>query len=624
MKKKIFITSLLFFSLTLMISTSSASEISNSVETTLSHESKNIYESIDAIENGSESGRDHMTGLDESPLTREIYPNFQKEGTYILNITATAPIYKTPNKNSIINYVGLGNRITSTLRQGYYFKVDTFAGNNTWVNVLDAGVQLREIEPMSNDDLQLSKTVSLYSQPFSGYPAISSVGAQKVKVLKKSGSWYLINTWLGEYWIYDEKAQFTNVTSEFNVNSVYGAPYRKQIVNANQENIRPGNTMKPQFITIHNTGNSNRGANAAAHANVLTSGNGGSETSWHFTVDDKEVVQSLPLNENGWHAGDGDGPGNRSTIAIEICQNSDGNYSKAEENAYKLVAFLMKQYNLNINQVKQHYDWSGKNCPQIIREQTGWGNFKNKVQAIYDSNNVVPKPLDYRISIGTFAGENNAKQKLEQLKLATGWYANLSKSAIAPYDSYKIVTGEFSNESSVIQAVNRFKSETGWWATHSESGRYTDYYIVKTGAFNSKESVDKALEKFKSETGWWATTEKIGANYRIVTGEFLGEAGLAQANAYMSKVNWWSESFKSGRRLPFYVLTTGEFSDSNALSKAQEYMNSQNWRYQNVKTGTKNYYYNIVTGGFGTKEKAQTAVDFVQNNYGWWSQIESF
>lgn len=53
-------------------------------------------------------------------------------------------------------------------------------------------------------------------------------------------------------------------------------------------------------------------------------------TSWHFTVDEKEIYQHLPLNENGWHAGDG-GTGNRKSIGIEICEN-DGDFEKAVAN----------------------------------------------------------------------------------------------------------------------------------------------------------------------------------------------------------------------------------------------------------------------------------------------------
>ena len=48
------------------------------------------------------------------------------------------------------------------------------------------------------------------------------------------------------------------------------------------------------------------------------------QTSFHFAVDDKEVVQGLPLDRNGWHAGDGNGKGNREGIAIEICYSLSG------------------------------------------------------------------------------------------------------------------------------------------------------------------------------------------------------------------------------------------------------------------------------------------------------------
>jgi N-acetylmuramoyl-L-alanine amidase len=47
----------------------------------------------------------------------------------------------------------------------------------------------------------------------------------------------------------------------------------------------------------------------------------------HFTVDQTSTYQSLPTNERGEHA-DYDGPGNRSSIGIEMCVNR-GNDSKA-------------------------------------------------------------------------------------------------------------------------------------------------------------------------------------------------------------------------------------------------------------------------------------------------------
>ncbi len=63
---------------------------------------------------------------------------------------------------------------------------------------------------------------------------------------------------------------------------------------------RPGYYMNPLYITVHNTSNTAKGANAASHARFAKN-NPSTGVSWHFTVDDAEIYQHLPLNENGWH-----------------------------------------------------------------------------------------------------------------------------------------------------------------------------------------------------------------------------------------------------------------------------------------------------------------------------------
>ena len=145
---------------------------------------------------------------------------------------------------------------------------------------------------------------------------------------------------------------------------------------------RPGYKLTPKYITIHDTANTQTGADARAHANYLKN-SPNLEVSWHFTVDDKVIYQHLPLNENGWHAGDGaNGLGNRQSIGIEICENRDGNRAAAEANAAWLTAKLLKDYGLKITAVKQHYDWSKKYCPRVLRNKPGgWADFLAAVEA---------------------------------------------------------------------------------------------------------------------------------------------------------------------------------------------------------------------------------------------------
>lgn len=143
---------------------------------------------------------------------------------------------------------------------------------------------------------------------------------------------------------------------------------------------RPGIFMKPEYITIHDTANTARGAGAEAHAKYLKTTT--NSTSWHFTVDDKVIVQHLPVNEVGWHAGDGgNGAGNRKSIGIEICENVDGNRLLAEINASYLTARLMYLY--DINKVVQHNHWTGKDCPRVLRKTGRWKEFLENVQTIY-------------------------------------------------------------------------------------------------------------------------------------------------------------------------------------------------------------------------------------------------
>ncbi|WP_342494030.1 N-acetylmuramoyl-L-alanine amidase [Bacillus sp. FSL R5-0447] len=135
---------------------------------------------------------------------------------------------------------------------------------------------------------------------------------------------------------------------------------------------RPGYAMNPAYITVHNTANTAKGANAAMHARYEK--NPETPTSWHFTVDEKEIYQHLPLNENGWHAGDGNGTGNRKSIGIEICENSDGDFEKAMANAQWLIKKLMKEQGISLANVVPHQHWSGKYCPRKLLDR--WDSFK--------------------------------------------------------------------------------------------------------------------------------------------------------------------------------------------------------------------------------------------------------
>ena len=120
-------------------------------------------------------------------------------------------------------------------------------------------------------------------------------------------------------------------------------------------------TMTPIGITVHETASD---ASAMNEISYMLSNN--KTTSFHYAVDDTRAVQGLPLNRNGWHAGDGaKGTGNRKTIGIECCYSKSGGarYEKAFDNTLTLVAQLLKQYKWGVDKVYFHKNWSGKICP---------------------------------------------------------------------------------------------------------------------------------------------------------------------------------------------------------------------------------------------------------------------
>lgn len=154
-----------------------------------------------------------------------------------------------------------------------------------------------------------------------------------------------------------------------------GIPVVEMLIPAGRFN-RPGRASPCRYITIHETGNYIRTANAAAHGRYLQGDSANDmPVSWHYTVDDSGVVRHIPDCEDAYHAGDGAGEGNRSSIGIELCVNIDGNFEQTLKNAAQLVAALMAEHRIPLERVVQHNRWNGKNCPYTLRREGRWEEF---------------------------------------------------------------------------------------------------------------------------------------------------------------------------------------------------------------------------------------------------------
>jgi hypothetical protein len=151
----------------------------------------------------------------------------------------------------------------------------------------------------------------------------------------------------------------------------------KNLVDPSKYNIKCPYKMTATRIVIHETAN-----DASAQNEIAYMKSNNYETSYHFAVDDKEAVQGLPLDRNGWHASDGNGKGNREGIGIEICYSKSGGerWRKAVENGAKLTAQLLKERGWGIDKVTKHQDYCTKYCPHRILGEFGWNNFLDLVK----------------------------------------------------------------------------------------------------------------------------------------------------------------------------------------------------------------------------------------------------
>ena len=153
---------------------------------------------------------------------------------------------------------------------------------------------------------------------------------------------------------------------------------KKNLVSKDKYNVKCPYSMTPEYITVHNTAND---ASAEKEINYMISNN--NQVSYHYAVDDIQIVQGVPTDRNTWNAGDGgSGTGNRKSIAIEICYSKSGGdkFIKAEKNTAEFIASLLKEKGWGIDRVKKHQDWNGKYCPHRTLDM-GWDRFIDMIKS---------------------------------------------------------------------------------------------------------------------------------------------------------------------------------------------------------------------------------------------------
>lgn len=123
-----------------------------------------------------------------------------------------------------------------------------------------------------------------------------------------------------------------------------------------------GNSCK--YIVVHNTANT---ASAVNEARNLA--NNAGQSSFHYAVDDADIVQCVHDYDTAWAVGAWSGArqliGNNQSISIEVCNPGTQFSSASIENLRKLVLHLMEYYGIPASNVVRHWDChtGRKRCP---------------------------------------------------------------------------------------------------------------------------------------------------------------------------------------------------------------------------------------------------------------------
>ena len=160
---------------------------------------------------------------------------------------------------------------------------------------------------------------------------------------------------------------------------------KQNLVASENYSVKCPHSMTAEFIVVHNTANDATAENEVAY--MIRNKN---QVSFHYAVDDQEVVQGIPITRNAWACGDGaNGKGNRKGIQVEICYSKSGGtrFDQAEKNAAHFIANLLRERGWGIEKVKKHQDFRNKYCPHRTLDK-GWNGFLQMIKSYLNDMSV--------------------------------------------------------------------------------------------------------------------------------------------------------------------------------------------------------------------------------------------
>ena len=163
------------------------------------------------------------------------------------------------------------------------------------------------------------------------------------------------------------------------ITEVNGISITKNLIGIN---YTKGIFIKPKYIVIHDISD-NRFTTMREYRNYIAREKDAKE-SIHYLVGPRNVIKLLEDDWRGWHVGDKPSKEvtNSNSISVAMFIRDSKDISRTLKNVIVLVNKLRGIYGIGINNVKRHYDVTGKICPELLVNEKAWNRFKLALKGI--------------------------------------------------------------------------------------------------------------------------------------------------------------------------------------------------------------------------------------------------
>lgn len=277
-------------------------------------------------------------------------------------------------------------------------------------------------------------------------------------------------------------------------------------------NYTKGIFIKPKYIVIHDISD-NRFTTMREYRNYIAREKDAKE-SVHYLVGARAIIKLLEDDWRGWHVGDKPSKDitNSNTIAIAMFIREGKDVGRTLKNIVTLINKLREIYSIPLENVKRHFDVTGKECPSLLIDKKAWERFKlalkgidkelkpiakGKIIGVLSSLNLRKEPNDESEVIGRI----NSKEYFYIYEKIGDWI----KTTYEHED--KIVEGYLSKEYIEIEDIKEEVLEVEEMSEEDALNEISKLYAKPIKTYNALEELQKLslkeegiIEEDKEET----------------------------------------------------------------------------------------------------------------------------